>query len=89
MQGDRLSAVLFIFYLAKALSSGPPLGTEHCYSRPPQLTRETPLVDHMYAEHPGVAPLPQCDMGHCEGKICVMISHTHRHLEAKLIKPKP
>ena len=32
MQGNCLSAVLFIFYLAKALSSRPPLETEHCYT---------------------------------------------------------
>ena len=25
---------------------------------------QTQLLDHTYAEHPGVAPLPQCDMGH-------------------------
>ena len=31
MQGDCLSAVLFILYLAKALSSRPPLETGHPY----------------------------------------------------------
>ena len=35
IQGVCLSAVLFILYLAKALSSCPPLETEQCYSRPP------------------------------------------------------
>ena len=50
----------------KALSSRPPLETEHCYSRPPQLARETPtqLLDHTYAGRPDVAPLPQRDMGY-------------------------
>ena len=59
MQGDCLSAVLFILYLAKALSSRPPLETEHCYSRPPQLARDAPtqLLDHTYAENPDVVPL--------------------------------
>ena len=66
MQGDCLSAVLFIFYLAKSLSSRPPLETEHCYSRPHELAREAPtqLLDHTYAKHPGKDPLSQCVMGH-------------------------
>ena len=29
-------------YLARALSTRPPMETEHCYSHPPQLARETP-----------------------------------------------
>ena len=90
MQGDCLGAVLFMFYLAKALSSRPPLGTEHCYSRPPQLACEPPLVDHTYAEHPGVAHLPQCDMGHSFiMRANMLVIPTHRQLKAKLIKPKP
>ena len=61
MLGDCLRSVLFIVYLANALTT---LETEH--SCPRQLAHETPiqLLDHMYAEHPGVAPLPQCDMEH-------------------------
>ena len=66
MQGDCLSTVLFILYLAKALSSRPPLETEHCYSRPPQLARDAPtqLLDHTYAENPDVAPLQPFNMRH-------------------------
>ena len=65
MQGDCLSAVLFILYLAKALSSRPPIETEHCYSRPPQLARDAPtqILDHTYAENPDVAPLQPFNMG--------------------------
>ena len=89
MQGDCLSAVLFILYLAKALSSRPPLETEHCYSRPPQLARDAPtqLLDHTYAENPNVAPLQPFDMRHSftvRAKM-LMISHMHRHLKTKLI----
>ena len=66
MQGDCLSAVLFILYLAKALSSRPPLETEHCYSRPPQLARDAPtqLLDHTYADNPDVAPLQPFNTRH-------------------------
>ena len=66
MQGDCLNAVLFILYLAKALSSRPPLETEHCYSRPPQRARDAPsqLLDHTYAENPDVAPLQPFNMRH-------------------------
>ena len=66
MQGDCLSAVLFILYLAKALSSRPPLETAHCYSRPPQLARDAPtqLLDHTYAENPDVATLQPFNMRH-------------------------
>ena len=62
MQGDCLSAVLFILYLAKALSSRPPLETEHCYSRPPQLARDAPT--QQLAENPDVAPLQPFNMRH-------------------------
>ena len=94
MQGDCLSAVLFIFYLAKALSSRPPLETEHCYSRPPELAREAPtqLLEHTYAEHPGKAPLSQCVMGHyftVRPKYADDIAYTHQHANEILIKRKP
>ena len=57
---------LCILYLAKALSSRPPLETEHCYSRALQLARDAPtqLLDHTYAENPDVAPLQPFNMRH-------------------------
>ena len=55
MQGDCLSAVLFIFYLAKALDERSPVETEHNYA----LTAEScpfikppALEDHNYANPP-------------------------------------
>ena len=55
MQGDCLSAVLFIFYLAKALDERSPIETEHSYTLTaescPYIT-DPALEDHSYANPP-------------------------------------
>ena len=52
MQGDYLSAVLFIFYLAKALDERSPVETEHNYALTSEscpYTITSALEDHNYA----------------------------------------
>ena len=63
IQGDYL----FIFYLAKALSSRPPLETERYVAILVHLDSHVKLqpkcwiTRRPYTEHPDVAPLPQCE----------------------------
>ena len=57
MQGDCLSAALFIFYLARALSHRSPLELEHNYAKPPQERKNTPeLHDHTYTRPSHLLP---------------------------------
>ena len=58
MQGDCLSAILFIFYLAQALAHRNSVETEHNYSLPSVQChiKSTQTEDHTYAETPNLAP---------------------------------
>lgn len=59
MQGDCLSAILFIFYLAQALSKRTDLHEEHNYTQHPQQAPcQSTTQEHNYAESAHLAPIP-------------------------------